>query len=66
MPEMSGAELAQKLTREHEQLRVLYMSGYTGNAILRHGILDHGAAFLQKPFTTRTLRESVRRALQQT
>jgi len=50
MPEMSGPELAQQLQRLHPETRVLYMSGYTQDAIVNHGVLAEGTYFLQKPF----------------
>ncbi len=63
MPGMNGrvvAELAQSI---QPGLRVLYMSGYTDDAILRHGVLEAGVAFLEKPFMPATLRRKVREAL---
>ena len=55
MPGMSGAELADQLRRERPGMRVLFMSGYTDDAIASHGILDSGTPFIQKPFTERAL-----------
>ena len=49
MPEMSGFALAESLGREYPGMGVIYMSGYTDDAIVRHGVLDPGIVFLQKP-----------------
>jgi CheY-like chemotaxis protein len=63
MPGMSGQELAAQLTRRCPQLRVLYVSGYTDDAIVHHGRLDPEARFLGKPFTVDELLRKVREAL---
>ncbi|MHB2016836.1 MAG: ATP-binding protein [Candidatus Xenobia bacterium] len=63
MPGMSGRELAHLLSRRWPDLRVLYMSGYTDDAIFRHGVLDAGVPFLQKPFTAEGLAMKVRQVL---
>jgi len=63
MPGMSGRELVERLQRIHPEVRVLYMSGYTDNVILHHGILEEGVAFIQKPFTLETLARKVREVL---
>jgi PAS domain S-box-containing protein len=61
MPQLGGRELAEKLALTRPEMRVLYMSGYTDDAIVRHGVLDGRASFLEKPFTpdafTRKIRE---------
>jgi two-component system cell cycle sensor histidine kinase/response regulator CckA len=66
MPGMSGFELAQQLTQTGKQPKVLYVSGYSEEAILRHGSLERGAAFLAKTFTTETLKRTVRDLLDST
>ena len=63
MPEMSGRELVERLTAEHSNLSVLFMSGYTDDAVVRHGVFEEGVAFLQKPFTPLALAKKVREVL---
>jgi CheY-like chemotaxis protein len=63
MPQMSGKELAKRLTASCPKLRVLYMSGYTDDAVVRHGILEAGLPFLQKPFMPAALARKVREVL---
>jgi two-component system, cell cycle sensor histidine kinase and response regulator CckA len=55
MPKMSGRELAQILGSIHPDLKTIYMSGYTDDAVLRHGVQDMDTTFLQKPFSLSTL-----------
>lgn len=63
MPEMSGRELAQRLQASHPEMRVLFMSGYTRDAIVHHGALDEGIQFMQKPFSPDGLALHVRKVL---
>jgi PAS domain S-box-containing protein len=64
MPQMSGRELAQHFARARPDMRVLFMSGYTDNAIVRHGVLETGTAFISKPFTPDALAAKVREVLE--
>jgi CheY-like chemotaxis protein len=63
MPGMSGSKLADRLKAIHPEAKTLYMSGYTDNAILHHGILESGTNFIQKPFTVESLPRKVREVL---
>ena len=63
MPEMSGRVLAEKFAVLQPDAKVLYMSGYTVDAIIRHGVLRAKTPFLQKPFTPLTLVKRVREVL---
>ena len=63
MPGMSGSVLSERLRRKQPDLKVLFMSGYTDNAIVHHGVLDQGTPFIQKPFTLRDIAEKVRAVL---
>jgi CheY-like chemotaxis protein len=63
MPESEGAPLLDRLRVSRPELLVLYMSGYTDDAIVHHGVLEQGIPFLQKPFTPRALADKVREVL---
>ena len=63
MPETSGKEIAQRLTSLRPTTCVLFMSGYTDDAIVHHGVLDSNVEFIQKPFTPVALARKVREVL---
>ncbi len=63
MPQMGGRELADRLQAGRGELKVLYVSGYTDDAILRQGVSETGTAFLPKPFTAAALAHKVRQVL---
>ena len=65
MPNMSGRQLAEKLTSEQPGLKVLYMSGYTDEIIAHHGVVDSDKELLQKPFSRDRLAEKIRKVLEQ-
>jgi CheY-like chemotaxis protein len=63
MPGASGPDLTRQLIAQRPALKVIYMSGYTEDAILHHGVLKPGIAFLHKPFTSETLGRKIRDVL---
>ncbi len=64
MPKMSGRELANRIRSAHPDMNILFMSGYTDNAIVNHGILDKETNFIQKPFTPKSLLNKIRTVLE--
>jgi two-component system cell cycle sensor histidine kinase/response regulator CckA len=63
MPKMSGKEVAEQLKKIHPETKVLFMSGYTDEAIVHHGIVDSNIAFIQKPFSEHALAHKIREVL---
>jgi PAS domain S-box-containing protein len=63
MPDVNGRDLATQFQKRHPRMKVLFMSGYTDDAVVRHGILEEGIAYLQKPFTPKSLVRKVREVL---
>jgi CheY-like chemotaxis protein len=63
MPSMGGREMAARLASSRPEIKILFMSGYTDNAISHHGVLSPRTAFLEKPFMTQTLARKVREVL---
>jgi CheY-like chemotaxis protein len=66
MPGMSGKDLAEQLVKIRPDIRTLYMSGYTANVIAHHGVLDEGVHFIEKPFSMKTLGQTIREVLDET
>ncbi len=64
MPSMSGRVLADKISEERPETRIMFMSGYTGQTVGDHGVLAEGSLFLPKPFTRDSLARKVREALE--
>jgi two-component system cell cycle sensor histidine kinase/response regulator CckA len=63
MPEVNGRALAERLSLTAPSMRILFMSGYSDEAVYRHGEISPNAAFIEKPFTDRTLARKVREVL---
>ena len=63
MPEVNGRVLAERLGALAPEMRILFMSGYSDEAVHRHGVLGAQSAFLEKPFSERTLARKVREVL---
>jgi CheY-like chemotaxis protein len=63
MPGASGPELVRQLVERRPTLKIIYMSGYTDDAIVHHGVLDPGVEFLHKPFSSESLGQKIREVL---
>ena len=63
MPVMNGRELSQRVRALKPEIKVLFTSGYTADAIAHHGVLEPGVDFLEKPFSLAAMAEKVRAAL---
>jgi CheY-like chemotaxis protein len=63
MPMMNGRQLAERLLADRPELKVLYMSGYTDDAVIARGVIEAGTAFLQKPFGGDRLAQKIRELL---
>lgn len=63
MPGMTGRQLADRALEQRSDMKILYTTGYTRNAIIHNGMVDHGVAFLAKPFSIQALARKVREVL---
>jgi two-component system cell cycle sensor histidine kinase/response regulator CckA len=63
LPKMGGKEIAERLQALYPQMKVLYMSGYTDDTIVHHGVLEPGLSFFEKPFSPGGLARKVREIL---
>jgi YesN/AraC family two-component response regulator len=63
MPNMSGSKLAKKMLAEHPEMKLIFMSGYTDDAVVENGFRQPGSVFLRKPFSPDALKAKVRELL---
>jgi len=63
MPEMNGRDFSFQVNSLYPDVKTLFMSGYTSDVIVRHGILEKGVRYIQKPFSIKDLAMQVRRAV---
>jgi DNA-binding NtrC family response regulator len=63
MPNMSGPKLANRILAEHPEMKVIFMSGYTDDAVVENGFIHPGSVFLQKPFSPDALKAKIRELL---
>ena len=63
MPNMSGRELVERISSKRPETKVIFVSGYTDDAVVRHGVLSADVAFLQKPFRLEAIAQKIRAVL---
>jgi two-component system, cell cycle sensor histidine kinase and response regulator CckA len=63
MPRLSGRELASRIAVQRPNTKILFISGYTDDSIFRHGVLEGGVAYLQKPFNLKAIAQKIREVL---
>jgi PAS domain S-box-containing protein len=63
MPRLSGRELASRIAAQRPNIKILFISGYTDDSIFRHGVLEGGVAYLQKPFNLKAIAQKIREVL---
>ena len=64
LPGLNGRELSEQLAKKRKDMKVLFISGYTDDVIAKHGMIDEGLSFLQKPFTASSLGKKIREVLE--